>query len=91
MITWDFFIVKVFFVKDFAIFVFFEICIQINNLLYVKYSQEIDRESAYEILEKKVLAQEEALALEKEEKEADISISNALMPSPERSSGVTLW
>ena len=43
----------------------------INNLLFTKYSQEIDRESAYEILQKKVLAQEEALALEKEEKEAE--------------------
>ena len=36
----------------------------VNNLLYVKYTEEIDRESAYEILEKKVLAEEEAEAEE---------------------------
>ena len=54
----------------------------INNLLYAKYTQEMDRESAYEILAKKVAAEEEeeaarkaaekeALALEKQkEKEA---------------------
>ena len=31
-----------------------------GNILYVKYSQELDRESAYEILKKKVVAEEEA-------------------------------
>lgn len=43
----------------------------INNLLYAKYTEEIDRESAYEILEKKVLAEEEAEAKEAAEKEAE--------------------
>ena len=37
----------------------------VNNLLYVKYSQEVDRESAYELLEKKVVAEEKAEAEEK--------------------------
>ena len=32
----------------------------VNNLLYTKYTQEIDRESAYELLAKKVAAEEEA-------------------------------
>lgn len=40
-----------------------------GNLLYSRYSQMIDRESAYEILEKKVLAEEERR--EKEAKEAE--------------------
>ena len=43
----------------------------INNLLYAKYTQELDRESAYEILEKKVIAEEEAEAAEKAAKEAE--------------------
>lgn len=43
----------------------------INNLLYAKYTQELDRESAYEILEKKVLAEEEAEAAEEAAKEAE--------------------
>lgn len=43
----------------------------INNLLYVKYTQEIDRESAYEILEKKVLAEEQAEAEEEAAKAAE--------------------
>ncbi len=43
----------------------------VNNLLYVKYTQEIDRESAYEILEKKVVAEEEAEAAQKAAKEAE--------------------
>lgn len=42
-----------------------------NNLLYAKYTQELDRESAYEILEKKVLAEEEAEAAEEEAKAAE--------------------
>lgn len=43
----------------------------VNNLLYAKYTEEIDRESAYEILKKKVLAEEEAEAAEAAEKEAE--------------------
>ena len=43
----------------------------INNLLYAKYTQELDRESAYEILEKKVIAEEEAEAAQKAAKEAE--------------------
>ncbi len=43
----------------------------INNLLYAKYTQELDRESAYEILEKKVLAEAEAEAEEAAAKEAE--------------------
>jgi len=43
----------------------------VNNLLYVKYTQEIDRESAYEILEKKVLAEEQAEAEEEAAKAAE--------------------
>ncbi len=39
----------------------------VNNLLYTKYTQEIDRESAYELLEKKVAAE---AAEEQQEKEA---------------------
>lgn len=38
-----------------------------NNLLYAKYTQEIDRESAYELLERKVVAEKEQ---EQQEKEA---------------------
>ena len=41
----------------------------VNNLLYAKYTQEIDRESAYEILAKKVVAETQA-AQEAEEAEA---------------------
>ncbi len=43
----------------------------VNNLLYTKYTQELDRESAYEILEKKVIAEEEAEAAQKAAKEAE--------------------
>ena len=43
----------------------------INNLLYAKYTQEIDRESAYEILGKKVIAEEKAEAEEKAALEAE--------------------
>ena len=43
----------------------------VNNLLYAKYTEEIDRESAYEILEKKVLAEEEAEAAKEAAKEAE--------------------
>ena len=43
----------------------------VNNLLYVKYSQEVDRESAYELLEKKVVAEEKAEAEEKAAMEAE--------------------
>ena len=43
----------------------------VNNLLYAKYTQEIDRESAYEILEKKVVAEAEAEAEEAAAKEAE--------------------
>ena len=43
----------------------------INNLLYAKYAQEVDRESAYEILAKKVIAEEKAEAQAAAEKEAE--------------------
>ena len=43
----------------------------VNNLLYAKYTEEIDRESAYEILKKKVLAEEEAASAEAAAKEAE--------------------
>ena len=43
----------------------------INNLLYAKYTQEMDRESAYEILTKKVAAEEEEKAAEKAAVEAE--------------------
>lgn len=43
----------------------------INNLLYAKYTQEMDRESAYEILAKKVAAEEEEEAAEKAAVEAE--------------------
>ena len=43
----------------------------INNLLYVKYTQEIDRESAYEILSKKVVAEAEAKAAQEAAEEAE--------------------
>lgn len=43
----------------------------INNLLYTKYSQELDRESAYEMLTKKVAAEEQAEADAKEAAEAE--------------------
>ena len=43
----------------------------VNNLLYAKYNQEIDRESAYEILEKKVMAQAQAAKEEEEAKAAE--------------------
>ena len=39
----------------------------INNLLYTKYTQELDRESAYELLVKKVAAEEQAEAPAAEE------------------------
>lgn len=42
-----------------------------GNLLYVRYSQDLDRESAYEILKKKVVAEEEAEAVAKEEAAAE--------------------
>lgn len=42
-----------------------------GHLLYTKYAQMVDRESAYEILEKKVLAQEEGRRREAEEAEAE--------------------
>ncbi len=38
----------------------------VNNLLYTKYTQELDRESAYECLTKKVAAEEQAEAAEKQ-------------------------
>lgn len=38
----------------------------VNNLLYTKYTQELDRESAYELLTKKVAAEEQAEAEAKE-------------------------
>ena len=43
----------------------------INNLLYAKYTQELDRESAYEILTKKVAAEAEEEAAEKAALEAE--------------------
>ena len=43
----------------------------INNLLYTKYTQELDRESAYELLVKKVAAEEQAEAEEKAAAEAE--------------------
>ena len=43
----------------------------INNLLYAKYAQEVDRESAYEILAKKVVAEEEEIAARKAALEAE--------------------
>jgi len=43
----------------------------INNLLYAKYSEELDRESAYEILAKKVVAEEEEAAARKAAIEAE--------------------
>lgn len=43
----------------------------VNNLLYTKYNQEYDRESAYEILEKKVCAEAEQAQKEKEEAAAE--------------------
>ena len=44
----------------------------LNNLLYTKYTQELDRESAYELLTKKVAAEEEEAAAEKQRlKEAE--------------------
>lgn len=42
-----------------------------NNLLYAKYTQELDRESAYEILSKKVIAEAEEEAAEKAAIEAE--------------------
>ncbi len=42
-----------------------------GHLLYAKYAQKIDRESAYEILEKRVLAQEEDQRREAEETAAE--------------------
>lgn len=42
-----------------------------NNLLYAKYTQELDRESAYEILTKKVAAEAEEEAAEKAALEAE--------------------
>lgn len=42
-----------------------------DNMLYITYSQELDRESAYEILKKKVVAEEEAEAAAKEEAAAE--------------------
>ena len=43
----------------------------INNLLYAKYTQELDRESAYEILTKKVAAEAEEEAAERAALEAE--------------------
>ena len=43
----------------------------VNNLLYAKYTQELDRESAYEILAKKVVAEEEEIAARKAAIEAE--------------------
>lgn len=43
----------------------------VNNLLYAKYTQELDRESAYEILTKKVAAEAEEEAAEKAALEAE--------------------
>ncbi len=46
----------------------------VNNLLYTKYTQELDRESAYELLTKKVAAEEQAEAeAEKAEEEAKLA------------------
>lgn len=42
----------------------------VNNLLYTKYMQELDRESAYEVLTKKVIAENEEAAAQKAEAEA---------------------
>ncbi len=42
-----------------------------NNLLYTKYTQEIDRESAYELLTKKVQAEEESERKAAEEEAAE--------------------
>ncbi len=42
----------------------------VNNLLYTKYTQELDRESAYELLTKKVEAEEQA-EIEAKEAEAE--------------------
>ena len=41
----------------------------VNNLLYTKYTQELDRESAYELLTQKVAAEVEAEAEAKAEDE----------------------
>ena len=43
----------------------------INNLLYAKYAQEMDRESAYEVLAKKVVAEAEEIAARKAAVEAE--------------------
>ena len=43
----------------------------VNNLLYTKYTQELDRESAYEMLTKKVAAEEQAEAEAKAAAEAE--------------------
>ena len=43
----------------------------INNLLYAKYAQELDRESAYEVLAKKVVAEAEEIAARKAAIEAE--------------------
>ena len=43
----------------------------INNLLYAKYAQELDRESAYEVLSKKVVAEAEEIAARKAAVEAE--------------------
>ncbi|MBR5597584.1 MAG: DUF853 family protein [Lachnospiraceae bacterium] len=43
----------------------------INSPLYAKYVQEVDRDSAYEILEKKVVAEAARAEAEKAEKEAE--------------------
>ena len=43
----------------------------VNNLLYTKYTQELDRESAYELLVKKVAAEEQAEAEAKAAAEAE--------------------
>ena len=43
----------------------------INHLLYPKYTKELDRESAYEILIKRVLKEEEEEALLKQQKEEE--------------------
>lgn len=42
-----------------------------NNILYTKYSQELDRESAYELLTKKAIENQEAAAIAKEKAEQE--------------------
>ena len=44
-----------------------------GNLLSIKYSQEIDRESAYELLKKKVVAEEEESAPQKQREKEELA------------------